>query len=94
MPAVSMATIQRYQDQQHVISSSRKDLVLPAARPVAGASSHQGEGLAQGPVGAFQSSPLQMHGWEVQNGPVSQIMRAVGNAVMTLLKLIFPKKPI
>jgi len=95
MPAVSavsniaVATIQQnQQSMEHV-----NELRMPPAP-----TKHGGEGAsaeASGPLGSsFSAPPLQVSFWESRNGPVSQIMMHIGNAIVTLLKLFTPKKGI
>ena len=89
MPPVDVAT-QNYNNNMRMLS---QELTLPKAHISEGSTaSHQGE--AHGPSQSLQTAPLQLHGWEVNNGPVSQIMRAVGTAIVAILKILTPKKPI
>ena len=94
MPAVPNTTAQQYQQNQMAMAHM-SELKMPSApqsaRQGGGEQSSEGAGLA-GPSHA--PPPLQVSFWESRNGPVDQIMRHIGNAIVTLLKLFTPKKGI
>ena len=94
MPAVPNTTAQQYQQNQMVMAAhDMNELKIPSATMArqGGEQSSEGAGLA----GASHAPPpLQVSFWESRNSALDQIMRHIGNAIVTLLKLFTPKKGI
>ncbi len=94
MPPVSIAN---YQQQQQIISQSTQSnsasLVLPPAQVSSGRSVEGSSGGLAEPI--LNSQPLHSYGWELKQEPaIVRILKDIGNALVSLLKLFTPKKGI
>lgn len=72
------ALINNMSSMQHLIMPNRPEGIEPSASSAPSAS----------PVLNEHGAPMQLSGWETRNGPVNQIMQAIGHSTSGFLKLL------